>query len=99
MGVPVPVGLDRCALPPSVALASCGSIVLPGDSSCLQISLGGANFGFGGLFFAALRWRVGFERTEEIRRDNGDFVDGSQERGFVCLRRFVKPANFSDELE
>jgi hypothetical protein len=29
----------------------------------------------------------------------GDFIDCSQERGFVSLRRFVKAADFSHELE
>jgi len=62
-------------------------------------SLGGPSFCLGGLFFSILRWRVCFERTEQTSRDVGDFIDGSLERVFVGLRRFVKAADFSDELE
>ena len=36
---------------------------------------------------------------EKTSRDVGYFIDGSQERAFVGLRRFVKPADFSHELE
>ena len=36
---------------------------------------------------------------EEISRDPGDGIDCGQERGFIRLRRFVKPADFSHELE
>jgi hypothetical protein len=36
---------------------------------------------------------------QETRRDPGYFLDRSQERGFVALRRFVKTGDLSDELE
>ena len=36
---------------------------------------------------------------EEIRRDPGDGIDCGQERGFIRLRRFVKTADFSHELQ
>ena len=42
---------------------------------------------------------MGFERTEKARRDVGYFIDSSQERRFICVRRFVKAADFSYELE
>src|ERR1022692_1214501 len=36
---------------------------------------------------------------EKASRDRGYFIDGSQERNFVGLRRFVKASDFSDELQ
>jgi hypothetical protein len=36
---------------------------------------------------------------EKASRDRGYFIDRSQERGFVRLRRFVKARDFSHELE
>jgi hypothetical protein len=36
---------------------------------------------------------------EKPGRDVDYFIDGSQERAFVWLRRFVKTADFSHELE
>ena len=52
-----------------------------------------------GLFFPILRRGVGFERAEKTGRDAGYFIDCSQQCAFVCLRRFVKTADFSHELE
>jgi hypothetical protein len=34
-----------------------------------------------------------------LSRDAGYFIDGSQEQVSICLRRFVKTADFSHELE
>ena len=56
-------------------------------------------FCFRGLFFPILRRRIGLERTEKSSRDGGDFLNCDQERRFVCLRRLVKTADFSHELE
>jgi len=36
---------------------------------------------------------------EKAGRDLGNFLDCGQERSFICLRRFVKTADFPDELE
>jgi hypothetical protein len=36
---------------------------------------------------------------QKTSRDRGDFIDCTQERGFIRLRRFVKAADFSHELE
>ena len=65
----------------------------------LAESLRSARFRFCGFFFSSLRRCVGFERMEQTSRDTGDFIDCSQERRFVCFGRFVKPADFSYELE
>src|ERR1019366_961203 len=62
-------------------------------------SLGGASFRLCSLFFSILRRCAAVERMGEASRDAGDFIDCGQERGFVCLRRFVKTADFSHELE
>jgi hypothetical protein len=35
----------------------------------------------------------------EAGRRRGYFIDGSQKRGLICLRRFVKAGDFSHELE
>jgi len=65
----------------------------------LAESLRSARFRFCGFFFSSLRRCVGFERMEQTSRDTGDFIDCGQERRFVCFGRFVKPADFSYELE
>jgi hypothetical protein len=62
------------------------SLRRPGLSSCR-------------FLFSILRWCAGFERSDETARSAGDFLDRGQERGFVCLRRFIKAADFSHELE
>src|ERR1700741_1511992 len=62
------------------------SLRRPGLSSCR-------------FLFPILRWCAGFERTDETSRSAGDFLDRRQERGFVYLRRFIKTADFSHELE
>jgi hypothetical protein len=36
---------------------------------------------------------------QKASRDIGYSIDCSQERSFVCFRRFVKTADFSHELE
>src|SRR5258706_4522788 len=53
----------------------------------------------GGLFLATLRRRCSLERMEKPSRDHSDFIDGSLERGFIGLRRFVKSADLSHELQ
>src|ERR1700732_1201200 len=53
----------------------------------------------GGFFLSILRRCMWVERVEKTSRDRGDFIDRSQERSFVRLRRFVKAADFSHELE
>jgi hypothetical protein len=40
-----------------------------------------------------------FRAKEEDALRAGDFVYGSQERGFICLGWFVKAADLSHELE
>src|SRR6266851_6616812 len=67
------------------------------DSSAESLCL--TRFRFRGLFFPILRRCVRFERAEKTGRDAGYFIDCNQQRAFVCLRRFVKTADFSHELE
>src|ERR1700680_4177694 len=62
-------------------------------------SLCRASFCFCGLFLSTLRRCIRLERTQKPGRNTGNFIHGGQERAFVCLRRFVKPADFSHELE
>src|SRR5579859_4253185 len=59
----------------------------------------GARPRFCSFFFSILGWRVRFKRMEKAGRNVGDFIDCRQERGFVCLRGFVKTADFSYELQ
>src|SRR5258708_32111589 len=77
--------------------------LFPRKVSCIGYSspesAGRASFRLCCLFFPILRRRVGFERTEKATRDAGYFIDGSQKRGFVRLRRLVKPADFSYKLK
>jgi hypothetical protein len=61
--------------------------------------LGGSGFGFGGLFFAILWRRFGFQRTEKASGDAGYFIDGGEERGFVGLRRLGEATDLSNELD
>jgi hypothetical protein len=37
--------------------------------------------------------------VNETCRDPGYFIDSSEERGLICSRRFVKTADFPDELK
>src|SRR5580700_10130167 len=62
-------------------------------------SLCRASLRFCGLFVSIFRRCVGFERTQKPGRDFGDLIYGCQKRAFVWLRRFVKTAYFSNELE
>src|SRR5260370_17489591 len=62
-------------------------------------SLCGASRRSCGFFFPILGWCIGFERMEKTGRNVSYFINGGQERGFVCLRGFVKTADFSHELE
>jgi hypothetical protein len=62
-------------------------------------SFGSPRFGFRGFLFSIFRWCVRFERTEKASGDACDFIDCRQEWGFVGLRRFVKTADFSHELQ
>src|SRR5579863_737454 len=62
-------------------------------------SFGGASLCFCRLFFAIPAGRGRFERAQKASRDFGYFIDSSQERGLVCLRRFVKAADFPHVLE
>jgi hypothetical protein len=62
-------------------------------------SFRGSGFRLCGFFLSILRWGVGFEGTEKTSRDRGYFIDCSQKRGFVGLRRFAKAADLSDELQ
>jgi hypothetical protein len=39
------------------------------------------------------------QRLEKPRRDGGNIIDGSQERGFVGLGRLIKTADFPYELK
>jgi hypothetical protein len=61
--------------------------------------VGGASFRPRRLFVSILRRRRRFERTEKASGDAGDFIDGSQERRFIGLRRLVKTADLSHELK
>jgi hypothetical protein len=67
------------------------------DSSAEPLS--GARFRFGRFLFAIPRRGMGLERTEKARRDVGYFIDSSQERRLICIRRFVKTADLSYKLE
>jgi hypothetical protein len=62
-------------------------------------SLCGTRLRLGGFFLPILRRCICVERVEKTSRDRGDFIDRSQERSFVRLRRFVKAADFPHELE
>jgi hypothetical protein len=62
-------------------------------------SLGGAGFGLGGLFFAVLGRRGGFERPEQMGRDASHFLDRCQERSLVRLGRLGETADLSHELQ
>ena len=62
-------------------------------------SLCGTRLRLGGFFLSILRRCICVERVEKTSRDRGDFIDRAQERSFVRLRRFVKAADFSHELE
>jgi hypothetical protein len=59
----------------------------------------GASFRFRRLLFSILCWCVRFKRMDQASRDGSYFVDRSQERSFVGLRRFVESGDFPDELE
>ena len=58
-----------------------------------------ASFRSCGLFFSIPWRRVGLERMKKASRDISYLINRSQERGFVCFRRFVEPADLPDELE
>src|SRR3974377_903749 len=62
-------------------------------------SLCGACFRFCSPLPSMSRQCLSFERTKKASRDVGNLIDCSQERVFVCLRRFVETADFSHELE
>src|SRR5215831_19605787 len=62
-------------------------------------SLCGPSLGFGGLFFAVLRRRCGFERVEKTSRHAGYFFHGVEKRGFIGLRRFVETADLPHKLQ
>jgi hypothetical protein len=49
--------------------------------------------------FAIFGWRAGFERVNQASGNSGYIVDGREECGFICERRFGEAADFSDELE
>jgi hypothetical protein len=59
----------------------------------------GARFRFGRFLFAILLWRRRFERMNQATRSRSYFVDRGLKRGIICFRRFVKAADFSDELK
>jgi len=81
-----------------LASLRCGA--LPGCSRLSSTeSFRGASFRLGSFFLSILRRGVRVERMEKTRRDRGDFIDRSQERGFIRLRRFAKTSDFSYELE
>jgi hypothetical protein len=62
-------------------------------------SFRGPRFCFGRFLFAIPRWSVRFQRMEKARRDVGYFVDSSEERRLICVRRFVKSADLSYKLK
>jgi hypothetical protein len=62
-------------------------------------SPGGAGFGLGGLFFAVLRWSSSLQRTQQPGRNAGHFINRSQKRGFIGLRRFGESADLPHELQ
>jgi hypothetical protein len=72
-------------------------LLVRGDSSAE--SFRGPRFRFGSFFFAVPRRSMGLERTEKARCDVGYFIDSSQESPLICVRRFVKTADLSHELE
>jgi len=71
----------------------------PFTSASSAESFGRARFRLCGLFCAAPRRCSGFERAQKPARDSGYFIDGGKKRRFIYLRRFVKAADFSDELK
>src|SRR5262245_40034493 len=76
---------------------------VPVCSSSMRRSLlespGGADFGLRGLFLAALRGRIGFERPQQARADTFNFVDCSHKWTFIRQGWTVKPGDLADELQ
>src|SRR5690348_7609990 len=62
-------------------------------------SLSSGGFRRGGLFFAVLRRRRGFERTKKAGRDASHFVDGRQKGGLIRLRRLGETADLPYKLQ
>jgi hypothetical protein len=62
-------------------------------------SFRGPRFRFGSFFFAVPRGSMSLKRTEKARRDVGYFVDSSQERRLIRVRRFVKSADLPHKLK
>ncbi len=62
-------------------------------------SYGRAGFGFRGFFFAILGRGTGFERLQKPEGNTRYFIDGSEKRGFVGLRRLVKAGNLAHKLQ
>jgi MutS-like protein len=61
--------------------------------------LGCAGFRLCGFLFAISRRSIGLERAEKMDRDSGNVIDGSQEQGFVRLRRLVEPGDLAHVLQ
>ena len=82
-------------IPSSTTISPSGSVWLPQGpnlSAARAFAFAASSSRlFGGAFV--------FERAEKTGRDAGYFIDCSQQRAFVCFRRFVKTADFSHELE
>ena len=70
------------------------SIHNPSHRTCLADSctesVCGTSFRSCGLFFSIFRRCVRFERTQKTSRDAGYFIDCSQERALVRLRRLQR---------
>jgi hypothetical protein len=62
-------------------------------------SFGGPSFRFCGFFLPIPGRRTRLQRMEKPARGFRDLIHGILKRSFVCLRRFVKPADLPHELE
>jgi hypothetical protein len=93
------VASSNLAVPTIIAGFAKAQRLTPFAGSGGAESLGGASFRFCRLFFAIPWRRVGLKRIQKTRRDRGYVIDCRHEQGFVCLRRFVEPADLSHELK
>jgi hypothetical protein len=57
------------------------------------------SFRFCCFYFPVPGRGIGFERAEKPSGGFGDFIEGSNERAFVCFRWFVEAADFPHELK
>src|SRR5438132_10260372 len=58
-----------------------------------------AGMSLGGFFGAAPRRRGGFQRSEKLPGGRRYLFNCSEERPFVCFRRFIETTHLSHELQ